>query len=84
MSRRTPTESFRIIVIGGLIFGVILVGLGAYYLDNVFHQGGNPATYLPLALTFFSIGASFVLVAAVILPALRAMRLEIRDPAEKP
>lgn len=74
MAPRSPSEIFRLLVIGGLLFGIVLVGLGAYYLDDVFHQGAPQSTYLPLALTFFSLGAVFVFVAGVVLPAIRALR----------
>jgi hypothetical protein len=73
----TPRDVHLAVVVGGTVIGLILTGLGALMLSAAYNVGGADATFdLFEGATFFGTGAAFILVSLILLPALRAMRLE--------
>jgi hypothetical protein len=85
MARITPHDIHGAAVIGGTAVGLIMAGLGAL-LFNAAYNAGPTDTLIDLieGATFFSAGAAFVLVSGILLPGLRATRLESASQTRTP
>jgi len=78
MASITPRDVYLATVLGGGLLGLALVGLGLLVFSASYNSGGGGDELIDLAeaATFFLSGAAFILVSVILVPALRAMRLE--------
>jgi hypothetical protein len=74
-----PRVVYLATVVGGGIIGAALSGLGALFLLGSLRPNEADDYLVSAAGTaFFVVGALFVLVSVIVLPALRAMKREAR------
>jgi len=77
MARVTPRDVHIASVVGGGVIGLVLMVIGALLFSAASNVGGtNVFIDLFEGATLFSVGAAFVIVSAIILPARRALELE--------
>ena len=73
----TPRDVHIASVVGGGLIGLVLMVVGALLFSASSTTGGtNVVVDLFEGATLFSVGAAFVIVSAIILPARRALELE--------
>jgi hypothetical protein len=78
MAPLTPRDVYLATVLGGGLLGLALIVLGLIVFSASYNAGGDGDELIDLAeaATFFLSGVAFVLVSVVVVPAMRAMRLE--------
>jgi hypothetical protein len=76
MAKLTPREVYLGASAGGTSIGLILSALGVVLLNASFGDIAPAWQDAITGATFFAVGAAFVLVSLIVLPALRAIRLE--------
>jgi len=78
MASITPRDVYLATVLGGGLLGLALVGLGLLVFSAAYNSGGDGDELIDLAeaATFFLSGVAFLLVSVIVVPAMRAMRLE--------
>jgi hypothetical protein len=79
--KMNPRDIYQGAVLGGAIIGVVLAALGALLLLAALRPDATrPAVTAVAGAVFFAIGALFVLVSVIVLPAVRAIRLDAAPP----
>lgn len=63
-------------VLGGALIGVVLLALGGLLLNGAYIGGMWAGEDLVAGVAFFTVGAAFFLVSVILLPGLRAIRME--------
>jgi hypothetical protein len=76
MAKLSPHEVYLAAVAGGAAIGLILAGLGGIMLSAAFGNVMQPLPDAVAGAAFFVVGAAFVLVSLIVLPAIRAIQLE--------
>jgi hypothetical protein len=85
VAKLAPRDIHFAVVVGGTIVGLIFAALGELMLSAAYTVGGADATFdLVQGAAFFGVGSAFLLVSAILLPGLRAIRLESESPDRGP
>jgi hypothetical protein len=77
MTHLSPRDIHVAAVVGGGLIGLILGAIGALDFVAAFGGGSSAATSLLEGAVLVSVGAAFLLVSVIVLPALRALAMEL-------
>jgi hypothetical protein len=78
-SPTTPRDVYLAAVVGGAILGIAFGAFGTLLLLSAFSSSvAHPGINAFVGATFFLAGSAFILVSVIVLPALRAMKMETR------
>lgn len=80
MAKLTPRDVEIGITAGGTLIGLVLSALGLVFLSASFAASATEWQSAVVVTTLFTVGAAFVLVSLIVLPALRAIRIESGAP----
>jgi len=80
MAKLTPRDVYLGATAGGAAIGLILSALGVIMLNASFVDFAPAWQDAVAGATFFAVGAAFVLVSLIVLPALRSIQLESGAP----
>jgi len=76
MARATAHDLYVLIVVGGGLVGSVFMALGAVLMSGAYSDATNEALDLIEGTTFFVVGAVFILVSLILVPARRLAALE--------
>jgi hypothetical protein len=76
MARTTARDLYIAIVVGGGLVGSVLMALGAVLMSAAYSGATNEVLDLVEGTTFFVVGAPFIIVSLILVPARRQLALE--------
>jgi len=76
MARTTTRDLYILIVVGGGLVGSVLMAFGAVLMSAAYSAANNEVLNLVEGTAFFVVGAAFVIVSLILVPARRLLALE--------